>query len=47
VDSNHRPAWDIPWYTITDDFDADFRVDKWHSTNAFFRDGDRISAPTS
>jgi hypothetical protein len=31
-----------PWYTITDDFDVDFGVDKWHSTNAFFRDGDRI-----
>ena len=32
----------IPWYTITDDFDADFGVDEWHGTNAFFRDGDRI-----
>jgi predicted dithiol-disulfide oxidoreductase (DUF899 family) len=36
-------GWErIPWYTITDDFDADFGVDEWHGTNAFFRDGDRI-----
>ena len=32
---------DIPWYTLTDDFDADFDVDEWHGTNAFLRDGDR------
>jgi predicted dithiol-disulfide oxidoreductase (DUF899 family) len=32
-------GWEqIPWYTITDDFDADFGVDEWHGTNAFFRD---------
>lgn len=37
-----RMAWDIPWYTLTDDFDADFGVDEWHGTNAFIRDGDRI-----
>ena len=38
-----RMGWEeIPWYTITDDFDADFGVDEWHGTNAFFRDGDRI-----
>ena len=35
-------GWEIPWYTITDDFDADFGVDEWHGTNAFLRDGDRI-----
>ena len=36
-------GWDqIPWYTITDDFDADFGVDEWHGTNAFIRDGERI-----
>jgi predicted dithiol-disulfide oxidoreductase (DUF899 family) len=35
-------GWDIPWYTLTDDFDADFGVDEWHGTNAFFRDGDRV-----
>ena len=33
-------GWDIPWYTITDDFDADFGVDEWHGTNAFYRDDD-------
>jgi predicted dithiol-disulfide oxidoreductase (DUF899 family) len=37
-----RMGWEIPWYTITDDFDADFGVDEWHGTNAFLRDGDRI-----
>jgi predicted dithiol-disulfide oxidoreductase (DUF899 family) len=37
-----RMGWAMPWYTITDDFDADFGVDEWHGTNAFFRDGDRI-----
>jgi predicted dithiol-disulfide oxidoreductase (DUF899 family) len=37
-----RMGWEIPWYTITDDFDADFGVDEWHGTNAFFRDGERI-----
>ena len=43
-----RMGWDIPWYTITDTFDADFGVDEWHGTNAFLRDGWRpSSAPTS
>ncbi|MGH2980915.1 MAG: DUF899 domain-containing protein [Solirubrobacterales bacterium] len=38
-----RMGWElIPWYTITDDFDADFGVREWHGTNAFLRDGDRI-----
>jgi predicted dithiol-disulfide oxidoreductase (DUF899 family) len=37
-----RMGWNIPWYTLTDDFDADFGVGEWHGTNAFFRDGDRI-----
>jgi len=32
-------GWEhIPWYTITDSFDADFDVDEWHGTNAFYRD---------
>ena len=36
-----RMGWQpIPWYTITDDFDADFDVDQWHGTNAFYRDDD-------
>jgi predicted dithiol-disulfide oxidoreductase (DUF899 family) len=38
-----RMGWDdIPWFTITDGFDADFGVDEWHGTNAFIRDGDRV-----
>ncbi len=37
-----RMGWDIPWYTLTDDFDADFDVAEWHGTNAFLRDGDRV-----
>jgi predicted dithiol-disulfide oxidoreductase (DUF899 family) len=37
-----RMGWDIPWYTITDDFDADFGVDEWHGTNAFIRTGDQV-----
>jgi predicted dithiol-disulfide oxidoreductase (DUF899 family) len=38
-----RMGWEhIPWFTITDDFDADFGVDEWHGTNAFIRDGDRV-----
>jgi predicted dithiol-disulfide oxidoreductase (DUF899 family) len=37
-----RMGWEIPWFTITDDFDADFGVDEWHGTNAFFRDGDSV-----
>ena len=35
-------GWEMPWYTITDGFDADFGVDEWHGTNAFIRDGDRV-----
>ncbi len=37
-----RMGWDMPWYTITDDFDADFGVGEWHGTNAFIRDGDQV-----
>jgi predicted dithiol-disulfide oxidoreductase (DUF899 family) len=38
-----RMGWEeIPWYTITDDFDKDFGVGEWHGTNAFIRDGDKI-----
>jgi predicted dithiol-disulfide oxidoreductase (DUF899 family) len=35
-------GWDIPWVTITDQFDKDFGVDEWHGTNVFFRDGDSL-----
>ncbi len=34
-----RMGWEMPWYTLTDDFDADFGVGEWHGTNAFIRDG--------
>ena len=37
-----RMGWTMPWYTITDAFDADFGVDEWHGTNVFFRDGDTV-----
>jgi predicted dithiol-disulfide oxidoreductase (DUF899 family) len=37
-----RMGWTMPWYAMTDDFDADFGVDEWHGTNAFIRDGDRV-----
>jgi predicted dithiol-disulfide oxidoreductase (DUF899 family) len=37
-----RMGWRMPWYTMTDGFDADFGVDQWHGTNAFIRDGDRV-----
>ena len=37
-----RMGWTMPWYTITDSFDADFGVDEWHGTNVFFRDGDTV-----
>ena len=35
-----RMGWTMPWYTLTDGFDADVGVDEWHGTNAFIRDGD-------
>ena len=37
-----RMGWKMPWYSLTDGFDADFGVDEWHGTNAFIRDGDRV-----
>jgi predicted dithiol-disulfide oxidoreductase (DUF899 family) len=37
-----RMDWEMPWYTITDNFDADFGVDEWHGHNVFFRDGDNV-----
>jgi predicted dithiol-disulfide oxidoreductase (DUF899 family) len=37
-----RTGFDVPWYTLTDDFDTDFGVGEWHGTNAFLRDGDRV-----
>lgn len=37
-----RMGWTMPWYTMTDGFDADFGVAEWHGTNAFIRDGDAV-----
>ncbi len=37
-----RMEWRMPWYTITDSFDADFGVGEWHGHNVFFRDGERV-----
>src|ERR687887_848037 len=37
-----RMGWTMPWYTMLDEFDADFGVDEWHGTNAFIRDGDDV-----
>ena len=37
-----RMGWTMPWYTMTDEFDADFGVAEWHGTNVFFRDGGRV-----
>lgn len=37
-----RMGWHVPWYTLTDEFDADFGVDEWHGTNVFLRDGDDV-----
>ena len=37
-----KMGWDIPWYTLTSDFDVDFGVGEWHGTNAFLREGDQI-----
>jgi predicted dithiol-disulfide oxidoreductase (DUF899 family) len=37
-----RMGWKMPWFTITDSFDADFGVDEWHGTNVFYRDGERV-----
>jgi predicted dithiol-disulfide oxidoreductase (DUF899 family) len=37
-----RMGWKMPWYTMLDEFDADFGVDQWHGTNAFIRQGDQV-----
>jgi predicted dithiol-disulfide oxidoreductase (DUF899 family) len=37
-----RMGWEMPWFTLTDGFDADFGVDEWHGTNVFYRDGERV-----
>jgi predicted dithiol-disulfide oxidoreductase (DUF899 family) len=37
-----RMGWEMPWYSLTDRFDADFGVDEWHGHNVFVRDGDQV-----
>src|SRR5438128_6037824 len=37
-----RMGWQMPWYTITDSFDAGFEVEQWPGPNAFHRDGERV-----
>jgi predicted dithiol-disulfide oxidoreductase (DUF899 family) len=42
-DLQRRMGWThIPWFSLTDDWDADFDVDMWHGHNAFIREGDQI-----
>jgi predicted dithiol-disulfide oxidoreductase (DUF899 family) len=35
-----RMGWELPWYSFTGNFDADFGVSEWHGHNVFFRDGE-------
>ena len=43
-----RMGWEhIPWYTFTDDFDADFGVDEWHGRTPSSATATGSSAPTS
>ena len=43
-----RMGWEqIPWYTLTDDFDEDFGVDEWHGTTPSSATATGSSAPTS
>jgi predicted dithiol-disulfide oxidoreductase (DUF899 family) len=37
-----RMGWKMPWYQLTDSFDADFDVDAWHGTNSFIHDGEQV-----
>ncbi len=37
-----RMGWTMPWYTLTDQFDADHGVDEWHGTNAFIREDGQV-----
>jgi Bacterial protein of unknown function (DUF899) len=37
-----RMGWAMPWYTITDSFDADSSVDEWHGHNVIFRGSDKV-----
>jgi predicted dithiol-disulfide oxidoreductase (DUF899 family) len=37
-----RFGWEVPWYSITDEFDTDFGVREWHGHNVFLREGDDV-----
>ena len=37
-----RMGWKMPWYSITDSFDADFGVAEYHGHNVFIRDREHI-----
>lgn len=37
-----RMGWQMPWFTLTDDFDTDFGVKDFHGHNAFIRDGEDV-----
>jgi predicted dithiol-disulfide oxidoreductase (DUF899 family) len=37
-----RMGWEMPWYTMLDDFDKNFGVDEWHGTNAFICEDGRV-----
>jgi predicted dithiol-disulfide oxidoreductase (DUF899 family) len=37
-----RMGWHMPWYTLTDSFDADFGVPEYHGHNVFIHDGEKI-----
>jgi predicted dithiol-disulfide oxidoreductase (DUF899 family) len=37
-----RMGWEMPWYSFTGSFDADFGVAEWHGHNVFIRDGERV-----
>src|SRR3546814_9212109 len=39
--------WEMPWYTLTDSFDADFDVEERHGTNAFIHDETQVFRTTS
>src|SRR3546814_8279376 len=37
-----RMGWEMPWFTITDRYDADFGFDEWPGTNVLYSDGDSV-----
>jgi predicted dithiol-disulfide oxidoreductase (DUF899 family) len=42
-----RMGWQMPWYTITDEFDADYGVDEWHARTRSSATATESSVPTS